>query len=175
MKITCIMVSSIDGKTTQWFNPHLHVWTSKEDQAYFAQLIEQAQLIIMGRKTYEVAKPFMKHHPGRLRIVLTNNPQQFSNEAIPNQLEFTSESAKELIKRLEQQGQTNALFVGGGTINTPFFQAGLVNELWLTLEPKLFGKGNSIVAESELNVNLELLSIEKLNSQGALLLKYAVE
>lgn len=175
MTITCIMVSSVDGKTTQWFNPHLHFWTSKEDQDYFAKLIEESNLIIMGRKTYDVIKDHIKHKEGRLRIVVTSKPEKYAQDQIPNQLEFTSNDPQTLVKKLEERGFSESLLVGGSTLNTAFFEQGLVNELWLTLEPKLFGKGTNIVAESALNVNLELLSIKKLNSTGTLLLSYAVK
>jgi dihydrofolate reductase len=174
MKIACVMVSSVDGKTTQWFNPHLHFWTSKEDQEHFAKLLEQASLIIMGRKTYDVVKSYMKHKKDRLRVILTNEPEKYAQEQIPNQLEFTKDDPKTIIEKLEQREFSEALLVGGGTINTSFFHQKLVNELILTLEPKIFGKGQSIVADEELQIDLELKSVEKLNSKGTLLLTYLV-
>lgn len=175
MKLICIMVESIDGKTTKWGNQHVWQWTSKEDQTHFSKTIEQANLIIMGRKTFEAAKSTMKHVPSKLRVVITSEPEKFAQEQMPGQLEFTNEDPEILIKRLEQQGFTEALLVGGGNINSLFFQKRLVNEFWITIEPKLFGKGNSLVAESELDINFELLSVEKLNSQGTLLIKYTVK
>src|SRR5229473_1845068 len=132
MKIILAMVMSLDGKTTKWHDPHIHTWTSSEDQKYFSELIEKHNFIIMGRKTYEAAKSMIKHKPGKLRIVLTQNPQQYTN--IPNQLEFTDKQPEVLIKKLEQQGYKNALLVGGEHTNTLYLQKNLVNELWLTVE-----------------------------------------
>ncbi len=169
------MVASVDGKTTQGNTSVLPTWTSKEDQEYFSGLIDSAHLIIMGRKTYAIAKPQMKHTPGRLRIVVTSKPHEWNmHEAIPGQLEFTNEQPTELIKRLEQKGYTSALLVGGATLNTAFLKANLVNELILTIEPKIFGQGTSVVENEELDVNLKLTSIKTLNDQGTLLLKYRI-
>jgi len=64
------------------------------------------------------------------------------------------------------------LLLGGASLNNSFFKANFVNELWLTLEPKLFGSGNDLAGNAELDINLELFEMEKLNSQGTLLLKY---
>jgi dihydrofolate reductase len=174
MKIVLAMVASIDGKTTKWNSSDLHSWTSKEDQDYFSKLIEQNNCIIMGRKTYEAAKNMMKHSSSKLRIVLTSDPKKYEIEQIPNQLEFTSEQPHELIKRLEQN-YSSTLLVGGAEINSLFLKENLVNELWLTIEPKVFGKGNSLIGEKEIDINMKLLSIEKLNGQGTLLLRYAIK
>ena len=172
MKVILAMVQSLDGKTTKWHDPHLHTWTSQEDQQYFAKLIEHHKLIIMGRKTYEVAKPMIKPQLDKFRIVLTNHPEQFDNEKV-GQLQFTKEGPTELVRRLEKKGYKEGLLVGGAHTNTEFLEEHLVDEVWLTIEPKIFGSGNELI-QGSVDVNLELLSIEKLNERGTLLLKYKV-
>lgn len=174
MHITCIMVSSVDGKTTQP-STNLHSWTSPEDQEYFAKQIEKAECILMGRKTYSAAKTFMKHASGRLRIVFTNNPQDFSGEVIPNQLEFTSDSPAQVMKQLEKRGFITALLVGGAQVNKAFLKANLIDELWLTIEPVILGKGNPLFAENDMQKKLQLISLEKLNNNGTILLKYYLQ
>lgn len=174
MHITLAMVMSTDGKITKWFNPHIHEWTSKEDQEHFAKLIERNELIIMGRKTYDVAKKMVKHIPGKLRIIITSKPNDFANEAIPDQLEYTNESPVQLVSRLEKKGYSHALLVGGSEINALFLKENLIDELILTIEPILLGKGNAIMSEIELVNNLQLLSVEKINEKGTLLLRYAI-
>jgi dihydrofolate reductase len=175
MKIILLMVSTLDGKITKWGDPKIHNWTSREDQQHFFQTLQQAKLIIMGRKTYEVAKGMMKHTPTTKRIILTSRPEKYVNETIPGQLEFSSEAPAELTKRLEQEGYTEGFLVGGASVNSKFFQAKLVTNLWLTMEPKLFGSGNSLVGEEELDIDLQLESFKKLNPNGTLLLKYQVQ
>jgi len=175
MYITLVMVQSVDGKTTYKTDPHIYSWTSPEDQKHFTTLIAQSSLIIMGRKTYEVAKPMMKHAPGRLRIVVTSTPKQFESQQIPGQLEFTSQQPTELISRLEQQGYTQALLVGGANVNTAFFKDNLIDELVLTIEPYIFGQGNNFVGEIDKKISLVLKTMEKLNNQGTILLHYQVK
>ena len=64
--------------------------------------------------------------------------------------------------------------VGGAHIATSFLKEQLVDELWLTIEPKIFGVGGNFVIEEKLDIKLELLSSESVNKQGTLLTKYSV-
>ena len=174
MKLILVMVTSLDGRSTQkGHGDDIHYWTSSEDQKHFANIIENASLIIMGSKTYEAARKSMMHKNGKLRIVLTKTPAKYESEKIADQLEFTSEKLIDLVKRLEEEHEEGYL-VGGAHTNTEFFQENLITELWQTIEPKILGVGNGIVGENEMDISLELLSIQKLNKKGTLLLKYKV-
>lgn len=172
MKIVLIMVSSIDGKITKWVDVDAYTWTSDEDQAHFEATRAKATLMVMGRATFDLIRPQLKKE--KLRVVMTSNPAKYKSEEVPGQLEFTNEEPRDLVKRLEKKGYKKMLLVGGAGVNTSFFKAGLVDELWLTIEPKIFGKGKMLVSEGELDINLQLLSIEKLSERGTLLLKYEV-
>lgn len=175
MKLILVMVTSLDGRSTQrGKGADIHSWTSKEDQNHFAKIIGDAKLVIMGSTTYEAARGGMQHAEGKLRIVITRNPSKYDSEKIPGQLEFTNESPVELVKRLKGQGYQEAYLVGGAYTNTEFFTTGLVTELWQTLEPKILGLGNGIVGEEIVDTTLKLISFEKMNERGTLLLKYAV-
>jgi len=174
MKVTAAMVVSLDGKTTKWDNSNIYEWTSKEDWLYFSSLIKNHKVIIMGRKTYEAAKSIIKLSPTTLRIIMTKNPEKYKNDAVPAQLEFTNKSVKGMVKNLTKRGYEKALLVGGEQVSTQFFKESLVNELWLTIEPYIFGYGNSLLSNEKLNVSLELKTLKKLNNKGALLLKYKV-
>lgn len=174
MKLILLQVSSLDGITSQGGNEDHHSWTSKEDQDFFYSTFETMPLIIMGSNTYKAAKDFMKHREGRVRIVLTRTPEKYDSEKIPGQLEFSNENPKELLERLEKTGITYGIHVGGASANTDFFREHLISEIWLTVEPILVGKGIGTIAEN-LQVPLTLISSEKLNEKGTLLLKYKVD
>lgn len=176
MKIVYIIVTSLDGRTTKKdAGPESqHSWRSEEDREHFTKERDRASLIIMGSKTYEGSSHQMVHQEGKLRIILTRNLEKYKKEEIPGKLEFTNEPVRNLIKRLEEKGYQEALFVGGAHAATDFFKEGLITELWQTLEPKILGLGNGIVGEEILDVSLKLLSSERLNDKGTLLLKYSV-
>lgn len=127
----------------------------------------------MGSKTFLQAGHFMKLSPKNLRIIMTKNPNKFAKFALPGQLEFTSESPIQLINRLEKSGIKNVLLASGEKLNTQFFRQKLISEVWLTLEPNIFGLGKGIIDES-MDIKLKLIFSKKLNTQGTLLLKYTV-
>lgn len=172
MKIILLMVTSVDGKSTKG-NLGPRSWASKEDQEYFFNTIKENDLMVMGRGTYEGVKSNMKLSLKMLKIVLTKNSKKFEKQSVKGQLEFSSESPKQLVKRLETLGFSKMLLVSGEKINSAFFKDKLIDEVWLTLEPKIFGQGKGIIDKS-MEVNLKLKSVEKLNTEGTLLLKYYV-
>lgn len=174
MKIILVAVSTLDGKITKGDNPHIHSWTSKEDQQLFSYLIEKNNLIVMGRKTYEAVKKTIKLSEGKLRIVLTKSPQDYIQNMVRGQLEFSSESPRQLVKRLEEKGYKQMLLVGGSEINGLFFESTLVDEFYLTVEPCIFGEGIALV-NGQVDIRLKLISYKKLNPQGSLFLQYKVQ
>lgn len=174
MKVTMVMLTSVDGKTTKENDTNIYTWTSHEDRKHFLSLIKKHNLIIMGRSTYEASKPVIKLEKGKLRIVLTRSPNKYSNQLVKGQLEFSSESPEKLLKRLSLLGYKKLLLVGGGIINGLFLKDNLVDELYLTIEPKIFGTGKNIVEGQLLNTKLQLMSIKKLNKTGTLLLRYVI-
>jgi dihydrofolate reductase len=173
MNITIVMVSSLDGKITQGDDPDVSSWTSSEDKTLFASLKEQATLLIMGRQTYEVAKPYMKLSASTLRVVMTHTPEQYRDDAIPGQLEFTNQSPKELVTSLEQRGFQDALLLGGGQTNGVFLDEGLVSQFRLTLEPVVLGGGKELARVTK-NHTLRLISMEQLNEKGSMHILYEV-
>jgi len=71
-------------------------------------------------------------------------------------------------------GITKILLGGGTKINSEFLKAGLVDEIHLTIEPKIFGAGQKFVDHYNLDINLELIECTKMNEKGTLLLKYKI-
>ena len=174
MKVILSMVMSADGKTTKWGGPKTHEWTSKEDHAHFLSLLAKSSAIIMGRKTFDAVKSEIKLSPERLRIVLTNRPNEYESVSVGGQLEFTNDTPQEILKKLKDRGYAQVLLAGGEQINALFFKAKLIDEVWLTIEPFIFGCGHNFVAEAKLNITMQLKSVDKLNEQGTIVLKYQV-
>jgi len=173
MKILLVAVQSIDGKITKRDNPHQHSWASKEDQEFFYDLISKSNLIVMGRKTYEAAKDHIRLKEGKLRVVLTSSPQKYKDKEVMGQLEFVNMSPEELVEMLKNRNFKELLLVGGGDINTIFLEKGLVDEMYITLEPQLFGKGKAIASITK-DLDIALISHKKLNKRGTLLLHYKI-
>lgn len=174
MKITLIVATSTDGITIQKDGaPEAHhEWTSREDFEFFNSVRDKASLIFMGSRTYEGAKHQMIHKKGKLRIVFTRDPEKYKNEAIKGQLEFTDDKVENVISKLSKK-YSEALLVGGASINSEFFKHNLVTDIYQTVEPILLGEGKGIT-EEKIKLNLKLLEKKELNDKGTLLLKYKI-
>ena len=138
--------------------------------------------MVMGSGTYEAVRKQLKTPRPRsakrggqnkkLRIVLTSSPEKYKNEQIKGQLEFTSETPRQLYDRMIDHPKM--LLVGGSRVYSSFMKEGLVDEIYLTIEPVVFGEGKNLFAEGNFETKLKLESVERLNKKGTILLKYKV-
>ena len=113
----------------------------------------------MGLNTFKtMGKPL----PGRQNIVYA--PPGTALEGV----EITQDDPKTLLAKLEQKGFTEAAICGGATIYTLFMEAGVIDKLYLSIEPVLFGGGIHLF-NKELDVKLQLQSTQKLSDQTVLL------
>jgi len=172
MKTVLVFVSTLDGKVTKWNDPHVKSWSSQNDQDYFKKIWNDNRLIIMGSNTFNFEP--IKSSSNHLLVIMTGQPSKYKSYEILGQLEFRNESPVHLAKRFEMEGHELMLVVGGAHIATSFLKEQLVDELWLTIEPKIFGVGGNFVIEEKLDINLQLISCESVNKQGTLFTKYAV-
>ena len=172
MKTVLIAAISIDGFITRHDQPGSG-FTSPEDKRYFRETVLQFDTLIFGSANYEQSRNWIATHlrPDQLKIVLTRDPARYSAHARENELEFTAQSPAKIVADLRRRGRRNVALLGGGKIYGWFLQQNAVDELWLTLEPKIFGQGIKLAAEAKLNPGLELLSTANLGP-STLLLKY---
>lgn len=174
MRVLLTYVATLNGKITMSDDPDVVGWTSREDQNHFKALKAEADVIIRSSVTYEIAKEQVKV-PNQLQIVLTRNPDKYLDEEEKGVLEFTAESPKELIARLKKMGFGTVLIAVGGNLSAQFFKEGLIDEFYLTLEPKIFGQGKDMIDDIIMEINLTLVEAPQvLNNQGTVLLKYKV-
>ena len=109
-----------------------------------------------------------------LIVVMTRHPSTYKDKEVKGRLEFSDESPVQLAARFEKANFERMVVAGGAQIATSFLKAGLIDEIWLTIEPRIFGKGGSFVIEQELDLELRLLSCEQVNPEGTLITKYKV-
>lgn len=141
-------------------------WTGKADKGYFVRVTREAGVMIMGSRTFDAIGRAL---PGRKNIVMTRDKRRQSRDP---DLIFTDRTPGQIISDLDRQGFSSAALIGGAVVNTLFIKEGLVDEIHVTLVPRLFGKGLSLFAES-LDIQLELLDVQKITS-AHILVKYRV-
>lgn len=133
MNVFIIAAVTVDG-FIGLDSTHTADWTGTEDKKVFVRLTKAAGTIVMGSKTFATIGRAL---PGRRTIVITRHPEAIT---VPD-VETTSEAPAELLKRLEQEGATAVAICGGASIYDIFLREGLVDELYITVVPQVFGSG----------------------------------
>lgn len=163
MKVFIIAALTADGFIGR-SSDHFPDWTGKADKQFFTEVTKQAGLMIMGRSTYDtIGRPL----PGRKTIVYT------SRSIDNHEVETTQLHPAELLTELEDQGYSEVAICGGQAIYDLFLASGLVDEVYLTIAPVLFGKGLTL-AKTEVATSLKLLDVAKLDDD-TIVAKYKVE
>lgn len=165
MKVIMLMAMTLDGKIAK--SPrHFPDWTGKADKRLFVKLTQSAGVLIMGSKTFDtIGKPLK----GRKNIILTRDKSRKSEW---ENLVFTDEKPREILDQLEKEGFSEAILAGGAMVNSLFARAGLIDEVVVTVSPKIFGSGISLFTEDIL-MELELLDVKR-PDPGLVCLRYKV-
>ncbi len=160
------MAITLDGKIGKGPD-HFPDWTGKEDKKLFVEITREAGVILMGSKTFDtIGTPL----PGRKNVVLTRNKTRASRW---DNLVFTDRPPREILKDLEKEGFSRAVLAGGAQVNALFARENLIDEIIVTISPKIFGDGLSLF-HGEISMELSLEEMNRL-SDGSVFLKYRVE
>nr|AIA11163.1 Dihydrofolate reductase [uncultured bacterium] len=160
MKVFIIAAITADGYIARDAD-HLADWTTREDKRLFVKLTKEAGVIVMGSKTFATIGRAL---PERRMVVYTRHPEEVAVEGV----ETTTESPQQLVSRLETEGAKGVAICGGAAIYSLFMAAGVVDELYVSVEPLVFGKGITML-DTPLEQNLSLKDVSKLNDHTVLL------
>jgi len=137
LRVTLLMAVTADGMIARRTD-HFPDWTGSADKRFFAAESRSAGVVIMGSRTFATLPGPL---PGRRHIVLTRSPQ--GKPAHPEVL-YTDEPPHRICRSLCASGHTRAILAGGAAVNTLFARAGLIDEVVLTVTPRLFGTGLTV-------------------------------
>jgi len=167
MKTFIIVAQTADGYISRFATQGSKstIWTGKEDKARFIELTKRAGVVIMGQNTWLTLGG--KALKDRLNIVYSPTPIEGMGD-----VETTTKSPADLLADLEARGFKEVAICGGSQIYTMFMKSGLVDTLYLTIEPVVFGDGIKLFKE-EMDYKLTLVDSVKTES-GAMLLEYSV-
>ncbi len=171
MEIFIIAAQTADGFIARDAN-HPAVWTSKEDKKRFVELTKDAGVVVMGSTTFKTLPRPLKE---RLNVVYSNNLKDEDLNTDPERkCMVTNKKPADLVEDLARLGYTKIAICGGSEIYSLFIESGLVNKLYLTVEPLLFGAGIGIFNRSlPASVQLKLDKTEKAE-QGTIFLDYTI-
>lgn len=151
---------------------------------YFRKLLEGTDLIIYGRKTYELMVPFwpemaeaesLDEKANAFAKVFANIKRIVVSKTIDSVDELTTiihNNLQQEILTLKQQPGKN-ISTGGVELPTQLIEWGLIDEFHVVVHPVIVGEGRRLFTEMHLleNLGLKLIAIETL-SAGSVALRY---
>jgi dihydrofolate reductase len=160
-----IAAVTIDGKIALDAD-HFSDWTSPEDKAFMRTLLDRSDAVVVGNNTYKTAiEPLSK----RNCIVLTSSVP--STERKNEKLLLWNPAGASHSSVL--QNHKLIAILGGAKTYSYFLQNDLLDELYLTIEPIVFGRGIDLFEyPSGDAARFTLISMERLNETGSVLLHY---
>lgn len=166
-----IAVMSLDGCLTRHDRPGTS-FASPADTIFFHEALQTFDSSIAGRRTFEAGREsILKAREGsRLQMVLTRTPERFAQEAREEHLEFRNADLVAVSRELARRGRSRCALVGGTGLYTEACAQNLMDELWVTIEPVVFGEGARMF-EGMVDFRFELASSHRLG-EGTLLIKY---
>ncbi|MBP6744042.1 dihydrofolate reductase [bacterium] len=150
-----------DGSVDWLFDPYAHGYE------FF---YEDVDTVIMGRKTYDQALSFEEAPYSSKRAII------FSRTAKPSPyagLEYTTEPPQDVVRKLKEEDGGMIWLVGGREISELLIANELVDELIVSIHPKILISGIPLVASKDCAVDLKLVTYEVFKS-GLVQLRYEI-
>lgn len=169
MKVILYMAITVNGQIANADDDTS--WTSKEDWGGFLEICKKIGNALIGKRTYEVVKKEGTQLGNILTVVLTHDTKLLAQKS--SHTIFTDKQPRAVLALLEGKGYKEALVAGGGILNSAFMKEGLIDELYLDVEPLVLGSGIPLFAPEEFEKRLKLLKFKKLN-QNTIQLHYQV-
>ena len=167
MRCIAIAAVTIDGKIALDAG-HFSDWTSPEDKDFLHKMLDESDVIVVGNNTYKTAiEPLAK----RNCIVLTSSVA--TTERKNDKLLLWNPAGISYSSVLQNTAIETVAILGGTQTYTYFLENDLLDELYITIEPIIFGRGlNLFESTKDVLAKFRLESTERLNEKGSLLLHF---
>ncbi|WP_255512469.1 dihydrofolate reductase family protein [Kurthia sp. Dielmo] len=132
----------------------------KGDNGY-GDFMRDIDTVIMGRTTYDwVMNEMNGDYPYKEQVGYVYTHQTRENTAY---ITYTDEPVQSLGRQLKASKGKDIWIVGGGQLICDFLEAGLVDEMTLTLTPVLLGEGIRLFPEGSYESEWRLTKTETFN------------
>jgi len=119
--------------------------------------------VVMGRKTYEVAAGSGSGaYPGVKNYVFSRTLKLPRSKEV----EVISQDAAEFVGQLKNEPGKGICVMGGGELAHSLFQARLIDQIGLNIQPVLLGSGVPLFYEMNAQLDLKLLEHKRLKNGG---------
>lgn len=139
------LATSLDGYIADkdgGLNWLMEVPMPEDDDLGFSDFLSKVDALVMGRNTYEMVLSFGQW-PYDIPIYVLSNTLQSLDPNFTNKATLIKGTPSEIIKHLAQKGHNN-LYIDGGKTIQGFLKENLIDEMIITVIPKILGEGISL-------------------------------
>jgi dihydrofolate reductase len=163
IKCSVFIATSLDGfiarkdGSIDWLeaaNQTIPVGTDLGYERFFTSI----DALVMGRKTFEQVLTFPEWAYADKPLIVLSRTLAALPTGVPANVSLSHETPIDLVSRLEREG-FHHLYVDGGMTIQSFLQAGLIDEMTITIIPVLLGEGLLLFGQIARDVHFSLVSI----------------
>jgi dihydrofolate reductase len=171
-KVTFGVANSLDNFIAR--PDHAVDWLlwGKEAAAVMTEYWKTIDAIVMGRKTYDVAKKKGGKSPygGIKTYVCSRTLRKGSHKGV----EIVSDDPGQFVRRLKEEKGKDICVMGGGELANALLEADAIDEIGLNIHPVLLGAGIPLFLPMKRQVDLELVEC-KVFANGCVYVTYKVK
>lgn len=160
-KVVLYIAASLDGYiaredgSVDWLDP-----TDTQADDNYQNFLGRIDTIVMGNATYEQTKELAAEFPYReQRCYVFSRKRAGEEEGF---VEFINPDIPAFLEELREQEGRHIWLMGGAKILDAFLRERAVDELIITIIPRLLGSGIPLFQNGQPDQRLELLNVEKL-------------
>jgi dihydrofolate reductase len=156
-----------------------------ETHEYFTHLMQEVDLLVFGRKTYQLMVPFWPEVAKNQSMTKAENEFARAFDSIgklvfsrslegaedKNTRIVSTNPGDEILKLKKERGKN--ILVGGVDVPSQLIELGLIDEYWFVVGPVIAGAGRRLLEGVSLRESLRLKLIEsKFFKSGSVALRY---
>ena len=155
MKVILYPAITLDGFIAD-LNGECYSWVNPEDEEDYEAAVRKARCVLYGRKTYEqyIDDPI---NPNVTKFVYTTRGAQTDTDNV----RFVRGTPSEVIDQIARQGFSELIISGGGEVNGTFAEAGLIDEIIISIYNVTLGEGIRLFGTHKPKLRLKLLSTKQ--------------
>lgn len=168
---------SIDGRFTgdDFWAAQMKVIPNDNHFAYQLRLLEQAVGLVLGRATYQGFAATWPTMTGDLADKLNALPKYVASTTLTEATwnsRILAGNAVDAVAKLKESGEGTLVKYGNGSFSRALIEAGLLDELHLSISPFVAGSGESLLAGISATP-MNLASVTEIGN-GAVVLTYTL-
>jgi dihydrofolate reductase len=174
-KVTLGLANSLDNYIARKDGGYDWLHWNDEVAEISAKFMKTIDTLLIGRKTYEVMLAAgQTSYPGAKNFVFTRSKKKVAEltralgarKKPDKNVQVVSGDAGPFVKKLKQQKGKGIVVFGGGELAKTLFEADLIDEIVLNIQPVLLGSGIPLFHEMSKQIDLKLLNCRPLKDGG---------